>query len=159
MLFRDMFQYNGCISCDQISAWWHIGMYLAPIESATVLSTSETAIRDHKSVPIPKHRKLIGSDSDNRVPHRNLDAFPYKLCTCKECSNFSRLPGTLWKAKDLWKPSLVKTKHLALALAIKFARKLNWNKIEIWHTYSTSSQCSMLHPVQKCTGLWKLPCI
>lgn len=58
------------------STWWHIGMYLAPIESATVLSTSETAIRDHKSVPIPNHRKLIGSDSDNRVPDRNLDAFP-----------------------------------------------------------------------------------
>ena len=51
-------------------------MYLAPIESATVLSTSETAMRDHKSVPIPNNRKLIGSDSDNRVPDRNLDAFP-----------------------------------------------------------------------------------
>jgi len=73
------FQYNGRILCDQISAWWHIGMYLAPIELATVLLTSETAIRDHKSVPILNHRKLIGSDSDNRVPDRNLDAFPYQL--------------------------------------------------------------------------------
>ena len=72
------------ISRNQISAWWHIRMYLAPIESATVLSTSETAIRDHKSVPIPNHRKLIGSDSDNRVPDRNLDAFPKN----PNCSKF-----------------------------------------------------------------------
>ena len=57
-------------------------MYLAPIESATVLSISETATRSHKSVPIPNHRKLIGSVSDNQVPDRNLDAFPYSF-NCK----------------------------------------------------------------------------
>ena len=51
-------------------------MYLAPIESAMVLSTLETATRNHKSVQIPNRRKLIGSVSDNRVPDRNLDTFP-----------------------------------------------------------------------------------
>ena len=50
------------------STWWHIGMYLAPIESATVLTTSETAIRDHKSAPIPNNRKLIGSPTEIWTP-------------------------------------------------------------------------------------------
>jgi len=60
MFFPDMFQYNGQISCHQINTWWHIGMYLAPSESAMVLSTSEMETRDHKSVPIPTHQKFIG---------------------------------------------------------------------------------------------------
>ena len=63
MFFRDMtlFQYDGHISCHQINTWWHIGMYLALIELAMVLSTSEMEIRNHKTVPILNHQKFIGS--------------------------------------------------------------------------------------------------
>ena len=75
-------------------------MYLAPIESATVLSISETATRSHKSVPIPNHRKLIGSVSDNRVPDRNLDAFPKQvLDVCNKACIFAvrRDINSRWK--------------------------------------------------------------
>ena len=48
------------VTCFNTTVIFH-GIYLAPIELGTVLSTSQTATRDHKSVQIPNHRKLIGS--------------------------------------------------------------------------------------------------
>lgn len=49
---------------------------VASIESATVLSTLETATRNHNLIPIPQQRKLIGPVCDSWVPDQNLYPIP-----------------------------------------------------------------------------------
>ena len=74
------------------------GNYFAPIESVTVLSTSETATRDHKLVPIPNHHKfslfpIVGHCENNKLTGPGFKRNPDRECPVNGRSSFPPMGG------------------------------------------------------------------